>query len=79
MVILPVCLVVASAEIATDEKRTDVETDEKIAEMAATRVYITKEEPRVQGLHGWRVFKEKASISVTNKYMRPVKSVRLRS
>ena len=31
------CLVLASMSIATDEKRTDVETDEKNAEMATTR------------------------------------------
>ena len=37
------CLVLASMSIATDEKRTDVETDEKNAEMATTRVNITKE------------------------------------
>ena len=55
------CLVLASMSIATDEKRSDVETDEKKCRNGNNALTSPK-----NAVHGWRDLKEKASISGTN-------------
>ena len=55
------CLVLASMSIATDEKRTDVETEGKKMPKWQQRALTSRKNP----VHSWRVLKEKASISET--------------